>query len=142
MSISKTTLDVLVAARALIAKRENWCRFARNDNGAYCALGAIDMAAYGGPVLGPDDNNIIAPLADAARAMGFHYDESNCGINDGNAWLIANFNNSKSHPEVLAMFDRAIAAEKRRLGIVDDKISAQVRSLMDSASRPRQLVDA
>jgi len=109
MSADKTTLQVLVEGRALIAEPGTWTTdaYARNDQGeecdpldpaaaCFCSLGAIakvmempDVSA----TLAVDDAPAAAVLT---KAAGF--------------WIAA-FNDSRTQEEVLAAWDRAIAAE-------------------------------
>lgn len=132
----KTTLDILVAARAMIEKPENWCQH-------YVALDA-----NGKPVDSNDRRAVRHCAAGALWAIAsFAYPKGACDALNAAAGTpnqlsgFVEFNNTHTHPEVLALFDRAIAAEKRKLGI-DDRITAQVRSLMGSASNSKQLIDA
>jgi hypothetical protein len=93
-----TTLDVLVAARAEIEK--GWCRGAAVDvHGNVCALGAIDVALGG-------SRSSFKSLATRAwdRMDVLH------ALSGG---AIGEFNDrpDTTKADVLALFDRAIAAE-------------------------------
>jgi hypothetical protein len=94
-------VEILKAARELIAKPERWTRgvIARAGTvpltsamgeGAtcWCAMGAVDKCA-GGPDCSAPALDLLYPIIPG------------CGI--------AQFNDSHDHPEVLALFDRAIA---------------------------------
>ena len=94
-----TTREILIAARALIDTPEKWTQFesARNINGVgchprspdavcFCTLGAIDRACQ-------DDLNDYKALQTLQSIVG----------------MVANFNDSHTHAEVLAAFDEAIA---------------------------------
>jgi hypothetical protein len=98
-----TPVDILKAARELIAKPERWTRgtFARNLDGhpvpydtslaaSFCALGAICH---------------IATLCPRERT------QAECMLRGElpTLQLVSAFNDSHDHPEVLALFDRAIA---------------------------------
>ena len=95
-----TTLEVLKAARELISKPENWTTvfLARDANGnpvppcsseatCFCAIGAIENAAGGGPE--------AAAHCELRSEMQYG--------------SIAAFNDSQGHAAVIAAFDRAIA---------------------------------
>lgn len=85
----------LIAARKLIEKEENWCqgyskRAASNGGYAYCAAGAISSAT--------------APSYAGNTAAYNHIWPYNSG------GVLSGFNDTHTHAEVLALFDRAIAA--------------------------------
>lgn len=98
-----TTREILVAARKLIEKPENWCQadYALDKTGksvscfadegpdacAFCSSGAIFRVAIDSPLL-PDARMALVQAMDAD---------------------IAYFNDKHTHAEVLAAFDRAIA---------------------------------
>lgn len=88
--------DVLIAARKLIEKPENWCqRQFQNHLGARCAMGAICGAIA-------DDyyeNEEIA--AKAAAILGDVVDTAVISFNDAPG---------RTHEEVLRAFDKAIEA--------------------------------
>lgn len=99
-----TTLEILKAAREKIADEKNWMQreFAQDGNARgieptspeackWCALGAIRAIC---------ETQSIWDAMDALR-KGFPG-----GYRD---YSIAMFNDSHTHPEVLAVFDRAIA---------------------------------
>lgn len=98
-----TVVDVLVAARKLIEKPENWttCVLSRDVDGApvsafatrafcWCSIGAIIRAEGRG-----HESGACTLLAKAI------------GTDD-----ITEFNDSHAHPEVLAAFDKAIELAK------------------------------
>lgn len=101
-------VDVLRAARAIIAEREHWttgemarnaegnsCPWGSRDAVRFCALGAIRRVVR-------DPGDVIdacAVLHAAARAL---YPEK--------ASFVTEVNDQLGHEAVLAMFDRAIAA--------------------------------
>lgn len=91
MTTGRTTVDVLVAARALIEKPENWGRGmsqTRRRN-QLCAGEALDRVSRG---------SYLGEAGDALElAMG--------------AGIVA-FNDHHNHAEVLTAFDRAIEAER------------------------------
>ncbi|MCZ7496292.1 hypothetical protein O8B39_17465 [Agrobacterium rhizogenes] len=95
------TVQILKEARALIADEKNWTQgaFARDANGrseridraiCFCSIGAIAKVAR---------TNLGSPVpAPVLKALGV---TAHCRL--------AQFNDSHTHPEVLALFDRAIA---------------------------------
>lgn len=88
-----TTLEILIAARKLIERPENWSSRGWGSGRRRCALHAIKSAA--------GRNKWAAQMA-AERAI-----ETTIGIN-----CLGAFNDSHTHAEVLAAFDRATEAEK------------------------------
>lgn len=88
----KTTLQVLTDARKLIELPENWWDGRSSDRGVggnkQCAIEAIDRLA--------DEDTFYS----ACRALKNIVGES-----------ITHFNDNHPHAEVLAAFDKAIAAE-------------------------------
>lgn len=100
------TLEALTKARALISDRRHWVQNERRvkvrGGFAYCAYGALDEAT--GKMQRCEDplpNLLLAALPSDFEA--FFYKDY--------AGPVADFNNSKSHAEVLAVFDRAIARQ-------------------------------
>lgn len=79
--------EVLIAARKLIEKEENWCQGAWNRYGRHCAHGAILAAT--------DDGDLMEAATDAFEGAA--------------GWPILGFNDRSTHAEVLAAFDKAIA---------------------------------
>jgi hypothetical protein len=85
------TLEVLIAARAEVEK--GWCRIQlEDDDGNVCAAGALQRVAANG-----DYRSALFALRDLLPA----WTHGAIGI----------FNDSKTKADVLALFDRAIAAE-------------------------------
>jgi hypothetical protein len=106
-------LSVLTKARALIARPENWCvDFFIEHHGsttAYCARGAIFTAL---------------------NFNEYEYDKSSCEDKPyceelikalpapwNKTFMVADYNNTHTHEEVLAMFDKTIARLKREATI-------------------------
>lgn len=101
------TIEVLRAARELISDSARWTKgtSARDINGqkceisrgvSWCALGAADKFSAGRGAAG-------AALHAALASM------------PGNELrMVTSYNDSHTHAEVLALFDRAIAAEEAR----------------------------
>ena len=98
------TIGVLARARELIADEQRWCRgsFARGWVGLpvpaksaiaqrFCGLGAIMRAAH----------ELSAPAEEACTALEW---QTRCPIQD---W---NDDTARHHPEVIAIFEAAIAA--------------------------------
>lgn len=102
---------VLKQARERIAKKENWCQghyVKTDDNGneQYCAIGAIEMSVYASMASHTDDAQFALIMAARIEMI------SDLEVKEG----LANFNDSSTHAEVLALFDRHIAAlEKKQL---------------------------
>jgi len=102
----KTTLEILMAARRRIEKPESWTQraYQRDKNGnslsvwdaqdatCWCARGAIWSIDPKGK------------LTDAFKALELAVPEQTVTV----------FNDTHTHAEVLAAFDRAIAAEEAR----------------------------
>lgn len=83
--------EVLVAARILIQDEKNWCQKLMSDcEGRHCALGAIFAAAK-------DINTVSQVWEKLQDVMG---------------QSVGDYNDSHSHTQVLAMFDKAIQQEK------------------------------
>lgn len=110
-----TDLETLIAARAVIERPENWCQgyaamtsggrpaFADNPKAVrFCALGAIGRVLGRGIGLRTDPG-VLALVAACPCAP------------DYSVAIVAPFNNTHTHPEVLALFDRAIATERAKL---------------------------
>jgi hypothetical protein len=122
-----TDLDVLIAARAVIAKEENWW-----DGGTrmvptqWCALEAL--------AIGGDFGDHSAALA-IAREIGGAGATNSC---------IPGFNDSHTHPEVLALFDRAIEQERarRRQDTIDSLLTAPCPGDAQTAAVPLRLTMA
>lgn len=98
-----TTLEILRAARKRIELPEHWCqnRMAHDSQLRGCdALDeqAVAWCAYGALQPDPDDAGLDA----LAIAMGTK--------------LVSRFNDSHTHAEVLAAFDRAIVSEEAKHG--------------------------
>lgn len=134
----KSTLQVLTEARALIAKPENWCqRERRRSDGARCALGALDgvFGVDGNYTAMIDVEKTPAALAlgEAAIAMGESTPAYYSVLDEAArlAAVVANFNNNRTHAEVLAMFDRVIEAERAKEH--GSRLDAQVQTIIDDA---------
>lgn len=87
----------LIAAKALIDTPEKWTKnYFRTDDGCYCAVGAIDAATRPDPTFDRGDRAHAALLA---------------ALPEG-ALSITGFNDRRStvHADIMALFDRAIAA--------------------------------
>lgn len=100
-----TVVEILKAARARIATPEHWCQgkmavdaegnsvpVASPDAVRWCALGAL----YAVGARGREDQDAYAALLKQVHPMAFA--------------PLSTFNNTHSHSEVVAIFDRAIAA--------------------------------
>lgn len=86
----------LIAARALIDTPEKWGKGKYEvSSGCYCAMGALGMAGHGDVIMFTDEE------ASALRA----------GMPSG-YFSITRFNDrpNTTHADILALFDRAIAA--------------------------------
>lgn len=105
----KSTTDVLLAAKALIATPETWCqdvqqRISMSGVHAYCAHGAILVAArMAGVEWQPSAWYLV-------RAIGVDPRNSESFIRDLTAFNDAP---TRTHAEVLAAFDTAVALARR-----------------------------
>ena len=88
-----TTLIVLREARALISDEAQWVQGVYERDGRHCAIGAVQAAGRGH--WRGVRREAASELLHVARLHGHHSVES--------------MNDSLTHPEVLAMFDTAIA---------------------------------
>lgn len=80
--------EMLEATKAEIDKPQKWCRGISKDHRRICAVNAIDRLA-----LAPRDyNRVIAALHTATNGRS-----------------IAEFNDTHTHAEIMALFDQAIA---------------------------------
>lgn len=100
-----TTLAILRQARALIDTPEKWSNIGYYDDrggGKVCALQALRNA--GGYQW--DNPRVLAAATALARAAGL----------DGDAdWYdVGEWNDNHAHADVMAAFDRAIAAEEAK----------------------------
>ena len=99
-----TVKENLIAAKALIDTPEKWLKYdLRNeDRTCFCAIGAIEMAAEYGPNNGDLFNSpeVIALASSLPRPSDTWTD-------------VSFFNDRKStkHPDIMALYDRAIAAQ-------------------------------
>ncbi len=100
-----TTQETLKAAREVIAKPENWCKWelvTEHEDGTYgapyCALGAIGVAS--GAVTEADGFRFYSP------GNAFH--EAVTTLEGVLPDSVANYNNTHDHECVLAAFDAAI----------------------------------
>ena len=85
------TLDALLAARKLIENPEHWRQGPSSDT-CFCAMGALGHVATGTDALWEAQQALYGALPERGG--------------------IANFNDNHSHAEVLALFNRAIEAER------------------------------
>ena len=97
-----TTIEILKAARDLIAKPENWTQGSyyevKGGNHCYCALGAIDKVSDGGGAF---------PI-EALIAKGF--------LERAGMQNVADFNDSHTHSEVIDLFSKAISSAEEKQG--------------------------
>lgn len=102
----KTVVEVLQKARALISKPENWCQHVskqRNNTGAmsYCVMGAVNEASHWHCVVSFEPEIHLACVLALRDAGGF-----------SPIMTIPKYNDTHTHAEVLALFDKAIAANQ------------------------------
>jgi hypothetical protein len=86
----------LIKAKALIDTPEKWARGQlRTNSGCLCALGAIGMVVGGEPFRfdGPEKEALFMALPDGYDA-------------------VSNFNDERSHEDVMWLFSRAIEASE------------------------------
>ena len=115
-----TPADVLRAARERISTPERWTKgvYAIDSDGcavdtsdrracAWCALGALAASL---PCRDPDILGMRTPLFDEARALLSAGVPRNAGVRSCH-WSVSFWNDApgRTHAEVLATFDRAIA---------------------------------
>jgi hypothetical protein len=91
-----TTKEILIAAKALISNKENWCQnksIKKKEDGtiSYCSIGAIVE---------------IAGVPEAWDERQDAFSELRTHTNGS----IADFNDSHTHTEVMELFDKAIAS--------------------------------
>lgn len=104
------TLETLVAARAVIANRKNWTTCVRSDSeGRHCALGAFDVAL--GHYVEEEPNAVLALAASMTAIEKKKAEDHWCNRLDP-LGLVAQFNNTSTHAEVIALFDRTIARQQ------------------------------
>lgn len=121
--MNKSTLEILVAARALISDERNWCKgdyvIVRDHGYAFCSVGALNHVAIDEEVRNPA---VIA----LCHAIG----SGDLGI--------PSFNDSSTHAEVLDLFDRAILAERAKLPDLTPQVHAIIDSALTAAADPVQ----
>lgn len=89
-----TVKEQLIRARAVIESPENWAKSGSElDGHKTCALGALSRVLEWGVIGSPAHRALSAQCADAPIAG-----------------LIQAFNDTHTHAEVLAAYDRAIAS--------------------------------
>ena len=135
----KTTLDYLIEARTAIASPESWCRHSRNSHGARCAIGALDYA-HGDNFYGdinrhpPTYQEAVAAIVAALPPGRIFYDDKEVTPENFQRntvlFKIAGYNNTNTHAEVLALFDRAIARQR----VIEDRTLAA--PLPEAANEP------
>lgn len=106
--MNKSTLQVLKDARALISDATRWTRGELYDtySGRSCALGAVHRASnpeWVGEHVRPADT-----YTEAVAALSAHVPYPWSTTPHANVWLF-NDDPDTSHPDVLALFDKAIA---------------------------------
>jgi hypothetical protein len=120
------TLELLTSARALITDPGRWVQGIRemtmpDGTLSFCALGALDEALQGVS----DNHPAVSVLAQsltpderlrAARHIKAVWSEHETVCDGG---LVAQFNNTGTHAEVLSLFDRAIDRQRTIEGMKD-----------------------
>ncbi len=115
------TVDVLIAARAVISDPGNWCKdVRRNSAGQHCALGAFEVA------ISDDKHNVdehpaVVALGEVAGMLDPELSLRHYGDYALQAWTVSLFNNKHTHAELMHAFDLAIASEKARRTLLDIK---------------------
>lgn len=128
--MDSNVLSVLITARNLIAKPENWCQgvfMDETDDGtiSYCARGAIYAALRSDPYDKHSDNDHrhcqelvqAIPQAWMARYLLIRATES-----------VAHYNNSHQHQNVLTLFDDTIARLIREQTIKDEPTASELEA--------------
>lgn len=101
----------LSGARALISKRENWLQNRLyNYEGGFCAIGAVQqqLSLTGLVDYHPDNWGKLEVLTEE---LAISTDEI---IEYDTRRTVVNYNNSRKHEEVLALFDNTISRLKRQ----------------------------
>ena len=103
----KTTLDALREARELISERKHWTtgRLARDKHGDGCVLFSTNAVAFCA-------EGAIALVTDALPLGAFG--DAMSGLSVAFDYDVASFNDTHSHAEVLAGYDKAIATEEAK----------------------------
>lgn len=98
----RTTLrDDLIAARALIDTPEKWCKGRWKDStGRHCAFGALVATLT--PISGPEVDNGDERKHACISALDAHAPSG--------GFIDFNDHPDTTHPEIMALFDRAIAS--------------------------------
>lgn len=92
-----TTLEILEKARERISDPEKWCQDTGEDGEKRCMVTAVrEVSEFGCEAQ-------AAAFRALRAALGVHFDNR-----------LATYNDTHSHAEVLAAFDRAIAAERTK----------------------------
>ena len=129
-----THLDMLRAARAAIATPDKWCQKLRIDrDGRRCAIGAFD-GDTACDILGASESLIacIGFLSAALPEEPIYYNgvlvEELGLLNNGvmEWYRVAGYNDSHTHAEVLAVFDRAIARQE----VIEDMVEEVATEFM------------
>lgn len=121
------TYEVLEQALALIEDERQWCQGAVRKGGARCAIGALNFVAAG-----VDQGGVSAKDLGVAREVRLAYRGAVDAVDrlaerdgfaphpclNGNQPAIANFNNNRTHAEVVALFQEAIRQEKEKAGVL------------------------
>lgn len=133
MNTYEHTYELLEAALGQIADENKWCQGSLYSGGRVCAAGALIKAVFGASQL-PSEMTAVA-LITAKRVPG-----SVSGPRAGYLALKAaipphpsggfvnpeRFNDFEPHAAVVALFQRAIRAEKQRVGVLSlDLVSAE-----------------
>ena len=92
-----TTLDILKAARKRIEDPERWCQGYLRGGDKWCAIGAVYEEA-------DEAESGFAAICDVLAA--------HAGLDGAAEGRLAEWNDTHTHAEVLALFDRAIATEE------------------------------
>ena len=100
MAEKKTTVEVLRGARALIDSPSKWLKGSPVGRGTHrnCAISALCVARgveYGSPSISAKDTEAWPEYVALANACGNK--------------MVGDWNDSHTHAEVLALFDKAIA---------------------------------
>lgn len=97
--MSNATKMILIEARRTIEREDKWCHGFFGNNGEICAVHALQKATH---ALNYPASEELAAYGALGKAMGVHDQES--GPEMG-LW-----NDTHTHAEVLAAFDRAISS--------------------------------
>lgn len=97
--VTSPVANILIRARAVISAPDSWCQ-AYEDGHAICAVHAIQRVLHSNPNAQELEGLAVDALAEAIGIP----------VTDDTGPWVGNWNDTHTHAEVLAAFDKAIAA--------------------------------